>query len=267
MRTFHQETGCFNIMDIENIVTDLITKIEKRFYGKYRGIVVDNEDPEQLGRLKLKIPSVLGSEITSGWAMPCTPFGGMANQGILFIPEIDAGVWVEFEEGDCEFPIWVGTFWSKPDGETELPKPNEPDGSEQDSVQDPITRKIIKTVKGHTIQLEDADGDESIIITDGVNGHVITLNSEGIHILDGTNDNDITCDDSGILITDGPNAQSIVFNSDGIKIEDTNGNTLTMASDSITMESAADVKITGANITIEASGTLEAKGSLIHLNP
>ena len=172
-------------MNLEKVIANLAQKVEHRFYGKYRGFVVDNADPEHLGRLKLKIPSVLGDEVVTGWALPCTPYGGDADQGFLFVPEIDAGVWVEFEEGDLEFPIWVGTFWSKPGGESELPKPNDPDGTEQGSVQDPPTRKIIKTVKGHTIQLEDADGEEMITIFEATNGHVITMNKDGVKIMDG----------------------------------------------------------------------------------
>ncbi|NIS33583.1 MAG: hypothetical protein GWO04_28080, partial [Actinobacteria bacterium] len=93
---------------------------------------------------------------------------------------------VEFEQGDLEFPIWVGTFWSKPGGESELPKPNDADGAEQDEVQDPPTRKIIKTVKGHTLQFEDADGEEMVILIEATNSHVITLNQDGITIVDGT---------------------------------------------------------------------------------
>src|SRR3712207_6548757 len=119
--------------------------------------------------------------------MPCVLYGGTVDQGFLFIPEVDAGVWVEFEEGDLEFPIWVGTFWSKPGGESELPKPNDPDGTEQENVQDPPTRKIIKTSKGHTIQFEDADGQEMITIMEATNGHVITMHKDGITITDGAN--------------------------------------------------------------------------------
>jgi len=181
--------GCFRSPDVnlEKVVANLAQKVEHRFYGKYRGFVVDNADPEHLGRLKLKVPSVLGSEVVTGWAMPCTPYGGDANQGFLFIPEVDAGVWVEFEEGDLEFPIWVGTFWSKPGGESELPKPNDPDGAEQGGIQDPPTRKVIKTLKGHTIQLEDADGEEMILIIQNIDPskrNVIAMNKDGVKITD-----------------------------------------------------------------------------------
>ena len=104
-------------MSLEKVVNNIVQRLDRKFYGKYRGFVVDNVDPGQLGRLKLRVPSVLGNEVVSGWALPCASYGGDANQGFFFIPEVGAGVWVEFEEGDLEFPIWVGTFWSKPGGD------------------------------------------------------------------------------------------------------------------------------------------------------
>ncbi len=174
---------------LEKIIANLVQRVEQRYYGKYRGFVVDNADPQHLGRLKLTVPSVLGDKVVTGWAMPCLPYGGEADQGFLFIPENNAGVWVEFEEGDLEFPIWVGTFWSKPEGKSELPRPNDKDGNVQDKVQDPPTRKIIKTKKGHTIQLEDADDKEMITIIQKVEQskcNVITMNKDGIKITDST---------------------------------------------------------------------------------
>ncbi|MCP4428752.1 MAG: phage tail protein [Chloroflexi bacterium] len=238
-------------MSLEKVVANLVHKVERRFYGKYRGFVVDNEDPEFLGRLKVQVPSLLGDEVVTGWAAPCLPYGGFTNQGILFVPEVDAGVWVEFEEGDLEFPIWTGTFWGKPDGESELPKPNDPDGAEQDSVQDPPTRKIIKTKKGHTIQFEDADDEEMIMIYEAVNGHIVAMNADGIHISDGANGHEIILNSDGISLTDGVN----------------DGNSMIMNSDGLSLESGADVTIKGQNINIETDGKLAAKGNPIHLNP
>jgi len=218
-------------MNLEKTVAYLMQKVERRFYGKYRGFVVDNADPEQLGRLKLKVPSLLGPDVVTGWALPCTPYGGDANQGMLFIPEVGAGVWVECEEGDCEFPVWVGTFWSKPGGDSELPKPNDPDGAEQGSVQDPPTRKIIKTKKGHTIQFEDADGEEMVILHEAENGHVVVMDKDGIKITDGANGSEIVLDGSGVTIADGPNSgNQVAMGSDGMTLEDKNGNSVTMGS-------------------------------------
>ena len=172
-------------MELEKVVADLLQKVERRFYGKYRGFVVNTEDPKRLGRVRLQVPSVLGREVVTGWAMPCVPYGGQKNQGFLSIPEVGAGVWVEFEEGDLEFPIWVGTFWSEPGGESEMPALNGADGKEFKNEQKPPTRKIIKTQKGHTIQFEDADGKEMVTIIQRINKdlcNVITLKNDGITI-------------------------------------------------------------------------------------
>ena len=79
-----------------------------KYYGKYRGTVVNNIDPEQRGRIQAIIPDVLGL-IPSSWAMPCVPIAGK-QEGIFVVPQIGAGVWMEFEQGESDYPIWVGGF-------------------------------------------------------------------------------------------------------------------------------------------------------------
>jgi Type VI secretion system/phage-baseplate injector OB domain len=198
-------------VELEKVVADLLQKVERRFYGKYRGFVVNTEDPKRLGRVRLQIPSVLGREVVTGWAMPCVPYGGQKNQGFLSIPEVGAGVWVEFEEGDLEFPIWVGTFWSEPGGESEIPALNGADGKERKNEQKPPTRKIIKTQKGHTIQFEDADGEEMVIIVEATHKHVVALNKDGIQIADGINGNKIILAKGGIQIGSSGSAEPFVL--------------------------------------------------------
>ena len=82
----------------------------KKFYGKYQGVVTDNRDPKFLGRIRAKVPSVLGDE-ELGWALPCVPYAGK-NVGMLFIPPVDSDVWIEFQDGDIKKPICSGCFWS-----------------------------------------------------------------------------------------------------------------------------------------------------------
>jgi uncharacterized protein involved in type VI secretion and phage assembly len=89
-----------------------------RFYGKYRGLVVDNDDPQQLGRLKAHVPEVLG-DVDSGWALPCVPYAGDGS-GQYTVPEPGTGVWIEFEAGDPSRPIWSGCWW----GDGQLPADN-----------------------------------------------------------------------------------------------------------------------------------------------
>src|ERR1035438_10470188 len=81
----------------------------KRFSGKNRGLVIENIDPEQIGRVMLQVPDVLG-EIPSSWAMPCVPVAGI-QAGCFVVPPIGSQVWVEFEQGDPDYPIWTGGFW------------------------------------------------------------------------------------------------------------------------------------------------------------
>jgi uncharacterized protein involved in type VI secretion and phage assembly len=80
-----------------------------QYYGKYRGTVVNNVDPMQIGRVQVMVPDVLGVGVSS-WAMPCVPLTG-PQMGAYFVPLIGAGVWVEFEGGDPDYPIWTGGFW------------------------------------------------------------------------------------------------------------------------------------------------------------
>ncbi len=195
---------------MDDLLVRLVERVENRFYGKYRGFVVDNADPEKRGRIRVKVPSVIGDEVVSGWALPCAPYGGTPDVGAFFIPEVEAGVWVEFEMGLVEYPIWVGTFWSKPGGDPEPPKPNAPDGVEESDVQDPPTRKIFKTVKGHTIQFEDADDQELVLIVENKNANVIAMNKDGITITDGANTNKIEMTSSGITIDAGDKAIQII---------------------------------------------------------
>src|SRR5262245_55921343 len=81
----------------------------QRYYGKYRGTVVNNIDPEQRGRIQAIVPDVQGLVPTT-WAMPCLPIAGK-QEGIFDVPQIGAGVGIEFEQGDADYPIWVGGFW------------------------------------------------------------------------------------------------------------------------------------------------------------
>lgn len=253
-------------MHTENMVAYLAKEAKQRLYGIYRGFVKDNADPENRGRLKVTVPSVLRKEVV--WASPCLPYGGNADQGFLFIPDNGAGVWIQFEEGKHELPVWVGTFWSKPGGESELPKPNDAEGKEEGSVQDPPTRKIIKTKVGHTIQLEDADGDEMVTIVEAKNSHVITMNKDGIKITDGANKHEVSLDNNGISISDGVSSgNKIAMEQSGITVEDKNGNKVIMGPSGINVgsDSAADFFVLGTQFLTEVSNFLISLGTHTHV--
>jgi uncharacterized protein involved in type VI secretion and phage assembly len=86
-------------------------KTQKKYYGKYRGTVTDNNDEEGLGRIRAKVQLVLEDK-EIGWAMPCVPYAG-DNVGMFFVPPEKSNVWIEFEGGDIQKPIFSGCFWGK----------------------------------------------------------------------------------------------------------------------------------------------------------
>jgi type VI secretion system (T6SS) baseplate-like injector VgrG len=81
----------------------------RKLFGKYRGLVESNADPESLGRVQVTSPDVFGDG-SPHWALPCLPYAP-AGTGFLMLPPIGSAVWIEFEEGDPDRPIWVGCFW------------------------------------------------------------------------------------------------------------------------------------------------------------
>lgn len=86
--------------------------VAKRLWGKYRGTVVDNQDAPPSGRLLVSVPGI----VITNWAVPCVPLTDIA-MGTFMRPRIGANVWVEFERGDPDMPVWVGCWW----GEGEIP--------------------------------------------------------------------------------------------------------------------------------------------------
>ncbi len=121
-----------------------------QFFGKYRGVVTDINDPLMLGRIKAKVPDVLGDK-ESGWALPCAPFGG-SQTGFFALPTKDALVWIEFEQGNPAKPIWCGCMWTNPaDVPSELKVP-------------PYKKLMIVTEGGHSITLDDTPGKGGIIL-------------------------------------------------------------------------------------------------------
>ena len=165
---------------LDEIVARLISRVEGRYYGKYRGLVTDNQDPDSLGRIKAKVPRLL-ADVEIGWALPCAPYGGAADQGFFAVPDQGASVWIEFEGGDLAYPIWCGTWW----GDSELPETATPD------------QKVLKTSSGHKIVLDDNAG--SVLVQDS-NDNKVTLDSNGIKLED-ANGNSVTMDSSGVTVS------------------------------------------------------------------
>jgi uncharacterized protein involved in type VI secretion and phage assembly len=151
-------------------------------YGRYRGIVTDNEDEKNLGRLKARVPEVLGN-VETGWALPAAPFAG-DGVGLFSVPPPGSGVWIEFEAGDVSRPIWSGCWW----GDGQLPNQATP------------AIKVLKTVSGHTITLDDTDGSEKVEVTDK-NGAKIVMDQSGVEISKGGQK--VKLSQNSVIVNDG----------------------------------------------------------------
>lgn len=141
-----------------------------RHYGKYRGVVVDNDDPNGLARLRARVPEVLG-DVESGWALPSVPYAG-PDAGVHLVPPPGAGVWVEFEAGDVSRPIWTGCWWSS----DTVPK------DDSGSPAKPAM-KILKSEQGLMVRLDDEGKTVSICDADASNAVTITVDSGEVTVL------------------------------------------------------------------------------------
>ena len=226
--------------DMETTVVQLASQLNEHRYGKYRGFVVNNMDPEKRARLKLRIPSVLGDAETD-WALPCLPFGGKATQGLFIVPEHDAQVWVEFEEGDISRPIWTGTFWQQ---ESDVPT---------EAAKDEPTTRLLQTPAGHRLQFDDESGEEKIILHHMQEAELM-IDENGSIALTDANGSVLTLDASaGEVKIEDSNGNTMTMSSSGTTVEDSNGNKIEMAASGITVE-GQQVVVKGSTVMLAGQG-------------
>ena len=144
-----------------------------KYYGKYRGTVVNNVDPERKNRLQVEVPDVLAL-VPSSWAMPCVPFAGIQS-GVVVLPMIGAGVWIEFEQGDPNYPIWVGGFWGQAG---ELP-------AIVQTIVPPLQGIVLQTQAQNMILVSDVPGPTGGIMLKTSTGALLSINDVGITISNG----------------------------------------------------------------------------------
>jgi uncharacterized protein involved in type VI secretion and phage assembly len=145
----------------------------QKFLGKFRGLVVNNIDPQQIGRIMVMVPDV-SNVIPSSWAMPSLPLAGI-QMGMQVIPPIGAGVWVEFEQGNPDYPIWSGCWWGSA---AEVPPlalaglPGSPN-------------ILLQTTGQNTLMISDLPGPTGGIMIKSTTGAMLLINDIGITISNG----------------------------------------------------------------------------------
>ena len=141
--------------------------------GKYRGTVVNNVDPMQIGRLQAAVPAAAGF-IPGSWAMPCLVGAGI-NSGLFTVPMIGSGVWIEFERGDPDYPIWVGGYWGSA-AETPVLAHAVPPG---------VSGFTLQTALKNGIVVSDVPGPTGGILITTTTGAMISVSDVGITISNG----------------------------------------------------------------------------------
>jgi len=204
---------------------------EDGFRGVAVGIVTDNEDPQNLARVKLRFPW-RDDDDTSHWARIATPMAG-DDFGTYFLPEVGDEVLVAFEEGDMHHPYVLGSLWS---GDTSPPEKNEGDNDVRE----------VSSRSGHQIELDDASDEEKVKIeTSG--GHTITLDdtggSEKITIEGDSGNNSITLDSA----------------SDEVSIEA--NSKIDLSATEISLSADSELSLSGSTVKGEADSQLELKSN------
>lgn len=145
----------------------------RKFYGKHRGMVLNNVDPMQMGRLQVQVPDVAGL-LPATWAMPCFPCTGR-QMGVWAIPQIGAGVWIEFEQGDPDYPIWSGCWYGSA---AEVPALALAGNPASPSI-------VLQTAMQNTVVISDLPGPTGGIMLKSATGAAIVVNDTGIYIQNG----------------------------------------------------------------------------------
>lgn len=169
--------------DMERVLVEAAEYMRNRYFGKYRGLVAEVGEGDNLGRIKARVPEVYGEAENdqSPWALPCVPFAGQ-DHGLVLLPEAGDGVWIEFEAGDISRPIWTGCWW----GDNELPQPGAPLVR---TLATTAGHKLVLDDDGNQVQLLHAGGAELTMtdsdITLKIGGKQIVISSSGVNINNG----------------------------------------------------------------------------------
>jgi hypothetical protein len=211
-----------------------LTRHVGKYYGKYAGIVADDPAPDAQGTILVVVPGVINA-VTPVRARPCLPFGH------FFIPAPATRIWVEFEGGNTNYPLWVGVWYPQ-------------DTAPQEVRSQPQTHRVIQTPKGHTIELSDEDDAEKIIIRHKDNsfialqadGSVLVSNKQGAFLfLNADNGETTLTSKQGHLVS--MNDQGMMLVNDGGAVIELKGTTVTVLAENIAMG--------GTNVALGANAT------------
>ena len=217
-----------------------------RIHGVVIGVVTNNEDPDGLGRVKLRFPW-LSDEHESWWARVAAPMAG-PEAGVYFLPEVDDEVLAAFEQGDVNYPYVIGALWGKA-------KPPADNGDGKNAI------RMIRSRKGLTITLDDTDDAEQIVVTDGEEAATITLDAANRTVkVEAAQDVTITAKD-GVVTIEAPD----VTVKAGSTLELKGAEVSVVSEGALTLKGGSSVVLKGPKVEVSADGMVQIKGSVINV--
>lgn len=215
-------------------VMDILQSEDKREDGRVEGvaigIVTNNKDDANLGRIKVRYPWRENNQ-DSYWARPAMPAAGK-DRGVFWVPEVGDEVLLAFDKGKIEHPYYLGALWNG----TDKPPANNGDGENN--------TRLIRTRAGHEFRLFDKAGQETVELKSKSGHHLLLDDSSG---------------SAKVEIKDSSGSNKIVINTTQNSITIESGMSLTIKSQSISLEA-------GASMTLKASGTLTINGAIVQIN-
>jgi uncharacterized protein involved in type VI secretion and phage assembly len=213
-----------------------------RWYGKYSGVVVDDDDPDKLGQLLVNVPAVWrGADPI--WARPCFP------PGHFFTPPVGAHVWVEFEGGDPGYPLWVGVWFAR-------------DKVPPEAALEPPTSRVIQTPSGHTVEFADKNGKERILVRHKAdaflsideNGSVVVGNATGSLVY-------LNAKDAEVAVVS-EQGHRVTMSGDGLTLTHNDGSFVDVRSDTVTVNAASKVQVMGKEVAVTGGAVSLGSGPL-----
>jgi uncharacterized protein involved in type VI secretion and phage assembly len=210
-----------------------------RLLGVVSAVVTNNDDPEHLGRVKLRFPwlAATDGELESGWARLAVAMAG-PGRGTWSVPAVDDEVLVAFEHGDVRFPYVLGSLWN---GAAKFGEA-------------PLTQQLIKTASGALVRIEDKEGEERIEVIDSTTKNKIVITAK---------ENTIVIEAEGDIAVSSTGGK-VAIKGKQIEIAAEQGATLKGQSVELTADQAATVK--GATAELSSDGTTTVKGTQVKIN-
>lgn len=217
---------------------------DPRYTALYIGEVVDREDPELLGRVRVRIPGLV--DPASAWAFPLgTVGGGSDRRGFFAIPEKGAEVGVLFHQGDVDHPFYLCGHWGKPDGNAEVPEP-----VRELSKEDAPKVRAFETER-FLLVFDDRSGAEKLVLKDKTSGDLITIDAgAGIHLKTAK---DVTVEAEG----------NVVVTASGDASVDAGGDVTVTAGGAATVDAGIEAVVSAPDVQLGASGLIPPLHGLV----